>query len=671
MNKLKIILQSKKIMFKVTIIILLITMIRINLPPNIIYHDGYQEITGRVIKKEITKEKLTITVKAREKIEAIFYFKTPPKVKLGDKVILEGELFKQASPGTKNIFNYKDYLKTQNIFHLMKIEKLTIKEKSNNPYYLIKEVISQKNPYIKALILGDKSGIKEEVMESYQTNGISHLFAISGMHIHIISSIIVLVLKRFNIKEKTQYKILTASLLFYLLLVGITPSIIRGILFFLLFFQNRLYLELPKSTIILITIMITLLISPYALVSTAFWYSFTISIGLIYFSSKENSYWKNLLKTSILSFLLSLPISLYYFYQINLLSILYNLFYIPLMTIIFFPLTLITLLVPLVEPIYQICINIFEKTSLYLSTIKIFILIFSKVSIIIYLSYLILIFLMLKKQTTKFKIIFFFLLLIHYFYPLLIKDFIKIIDVGQGDSILLYSKGKSALIDTGGKINYDKNYISKTVTKYTTIPLLKSLGIKKLDYVLLTHGDLDHMGEIFYLKDHFSVGKIYINQGSKNNLEKKLIKTEEVDIASENMTKKIGNFYLTEINTEFKDENTSSSVYYLSNNNITMLLMGDATVETEDYLLLNYDLKVDIIKLGHHGSSTSSSERFLSKLKPKLALISVGKDNNFNHPSKEVLKRLKTLNIPYLTTINSGTITIYPTKKEITEDRQE
>lgn len=671
MNKLKIILQSKKIMFKVTIITLLITMIRINLPPNIIYHDGYQEITGRVIKKEITKEKLTITVKAREKIEAIFYFKTPPKVKLGDKVILEGELFKQASPGTKNIFNYKDYLKTQNIFHLMKIEKLTIKEKSNNPYYLIKEVISQKNPYIKALILGDKSGIKEEVMESYQTNGISHLFAISGMHIHIISSIIVLVLKRFNIKEKTQYKILTASLLFYLLLVGITPSIIRGILFFLLFFQNRLYLELPKSTIILITIMITLLISPYALVSTAFWYSFTISIGLIYFSSKENSYWKNLLKTSILSFLLSLPISLYYFYQINLLSILYNLFYIPLMTIIFFPLTLITLLVPLVEPIYQICINIFEKTSLYLSTIKIFILIFSKVSIIIYLSYLILIFLMLKKQTTKFKIIFFFLLLIHYFYPLLIKDFIKIIDVGQGDSILLYSKGKSALIDTGGKINYDKNYISKTVTKYTTIPLLKSLGIKKLDYVLLTHGDLDHMGEIFYLKDHFSVGKIYINQGSKNNLEKKLIKTEEVDIASENMTKKIGNFYLTEINTEFKDENTSSSVYYLSNNNITMLLMGDATVETEDYLLLNYDLKVDIIKLGHHGSSTSSSERFLSKLKPKLALISVGKDNNFNHPSKEVLKRLKTLNIPYLTTINSGTITIYPTKKEITEDRQE
>lgn len=671
MNKLKIILQSKKIMCKVTIITLLITMIRINLPPNIIYHDGYQEITGRVIKKEITKEKLTITVKAREKIEAIFYFKTPPKVKLGDKVILEGELFKQASPGTKNIFNYRDYLKTQNIFHLMKIEKLTIKEKSNNPYYLIKEVISQKNPYIKALILGDKSGIKEEVMESYQTNGISHLFAISGMHIHIISSIIVLVLKRFNIKEKTQYKILTAFLLFYLLLVGITPSIIREILFFLLFFQNRLYLELPKSTIILITIMITLLISPYALVSAAFWYSFTISIGLIYFSDKENSYWKNLLKTSILSFLLSLPISLYYFYQINLLSILYNLFYIPLMTIIFFPLTLITLLVPLVEPIYQICINIFEKTSLYLSTIKIFILIFSKVSIIIYLSYLILIFLMLKKQTTKFKIIFFFLLLIHYFYPLLIKDFIKIIDVGQGDSILLYSKGKSALIDTGGKINYDKNYISKTVTKYTTIPLLKSLGIKKLDYVLLTHGDLDHMGEIFYLKDHFSVGKIYINQGSKNNLEKKLIKTEEVDIASENMTKKIGNFYLTEINTEFKDENTSSSVYYLSNNNITMLLMGDATVETEDYLLLNYDLKVDIIKLGHHGSSTSSSERFLSKLKPKLALISVGKDNNFNHPSKEVLKRLKTLNIPYLTTINSGTITIYPTKKEITEDRQE
>lgn len=671
MNKLKIILQSKKIMFKVAIITLLITIIRINLPPNIIYHDGYQQITGRVIRKEITKEKLIITVKARENVEGTFYFKTKPRVKLGDKVTLEGNLFEPISPGTKNIFNYKDYLKTQNIFHLMKIEKLTIKEKSINPYYLVKEIISQKNPYIKALILGDKSGIKEEVLESYQLNGISHLFAISGMHIHILSSIILLVLKKFNFKEKTQYKILTTSLLFYLLLVGITPSVIRGVLFFLLFFQNRLYLNLSKETIILITIIITLLISPYALVSAAFWYSFTISIGLIYFSDKKTSYWKGLLKTSILSFLLSIPISLYYFYQINLLSILYNLFYIPLMTVIFFPLTLITLLIPFLEPIYQIFINIFEKTSLYLSNIKIFVLIFSKVSLIIYLSYLVLIFLILKKQTTKFKAIFFFLLLIHYFYPLLIKDFIKIIDVGQGDSILLYSKGKSALVDTGGKINYDKNYISKTVTKYTTIPLLKSLGIKKLDYVLLTHGDLDHMGEIFYLKEHFSIGKIYINQGFKNSLEKKLIKTEDVNIAFENMTKKIGNFYLTEINTNFKDENTSSSVYYLSNNNLTMLLMGDATVETENYLLSNYDLKVDIIKLGHHGSSTSSSGRFLSELTPKLALISVGKDNNFNHPSKEVLKRLEALDIPYLTTMNSGTITIYPTKKEVTEDRQE
>lgn len=179
------------------------------------------------------------------------------------------------------------------------------------------------------------------------------------------------------------------------------------------------------------------------------------------------------------------------------------------------------------------------------------------------------------------------------------------------------------------------------------------------------------MGEIFYLKEHFSIGKIYINQGFKNSLEKKLIKTEDVNIAFENMTKKIGNFYLTEINTNFKDENTSSSVYYLSNNNLTMLLMGDATVETENYLLSNYDLKVDIIKLGHHGSSTSSSGRFLSELTPKLALISVGKDNNFNHPSKEVLKRLEALDIPYLTTMNSGTITIYPTKKEVTEDRQE
>ena len=681
MKRLKIILQSKKNLCIILLLTGIITIIRLNIPHQSKYQEDTKNIIGTLISIQADENKVTLIVKGKEKIQGTYYFNTEKERKkiqetlnLGDTIKIIGTLSLPREPTTENLFNYKKYLNKQKIYYLIEIDKI-IKEKENTSlYYKIKNKLEKKitNPYIKAFLIGNQDTISSEAKTSYQENGISHLFAISGMQFYLLANFLLRLLKRINIKEKTGYKIVFLILFCYLVLIEKTASIIRSILFFFIFSINKVWnLSLNKKTLIILSLSITLLINPFYITEVAFWYSYVISIGLLLFTKEDQSYLKTLLKTSSLAFFLSIPISLYYFYEINILSIIYNLFYIPFVNIILFPASIITFLCPILEPIYNILILILEESSIYLSKITFCKLIFAKIPIIFYFTYLIIIFIILKTNKKKWKIVLIIGLALHYTAPTYYtKDFIKIIDVSQGDSILIYSKGHTALIDTGGKTIYDENKKSTSITRYITIPLLKSLGIKKLDYVFLTHGDQDHMGEIDYLYNHFKIEKIYLNLGEEKEIEKEVIKgIKNVEKVYQEEMFQIGNFTMYQLNKEWKEENTSSSVFYVSHKKLNALLMGDATIDTENYLQKNYKLKTDIIKIGHHGSDTSTSLSFLKTTCPRLAIISVGEDNIYNHPSKEVINRLIKEKIPFLTTIESGTITIFPEKEEIKEDK--
>ena len=242
----------------------------------------------------------------------------------------------------------------------------------------------------------------------------------------------------------------------------------------------------------------------------------------------------------------------------------------------------------------------------------------------------------------------------------------KMIDVGQGDSILLHSNNESVLIDTGGQLSYSKEETSKIVTT-TTIPLLKSLGIRKLKYLILTHGDADHMQEAKYLINNFKVENIIINSGEINYLEEELIKKrKDVMKGHEGLQISCGNFKLIQLNEEYQDENTGSQIYYATDGNINILLTGDASIESELNLLNKYDLpEMDILKVGHHGSKTSSSKNFVDAIKPKYSLISCGKDNKFGHPNSSVLDTLKDSNVYRTDKDGSVTFKIKNKKLEI------
>ena len=663
--KLRTILLYNYPYYLLLIIVLIISFPRLIIPKQSNYKTTSKEVIGVVEEYSYSKDLLKITISNKEKIIIYYYLKDDNKIdiKLGDKIKVLGEFRKPKPNTTKNLFNYQKYLYNKNVFYLVNASKIYKLSSTKNIYYKLKLIIkkqTENSPYLKAFILGDKEDISKQATTSYQENGISHLLAISGMHITLLSSIVLKILKKLKITEEKRYLYTSILLIIYLMLIGLSASALRGVLFFILFSINKIYyFYIKPQNIFIVVLSISLLIDPYYIYDIGFSYSFLISLTLLLTASSiTGNYLQRLLKTSILSFLVSIPISLYNYYQINLLSIIYNLFYVPLVSLIIFPLSLISLFIKPLIPIYNIFIYILEKSSIVLNEISLGKLIFPKLPLIIYFIYLLIIIFIIKKLTIKeniYLLILIVLLFLHYTYPTLTRTtYIKMIDVGQGDSILIHSNNESVLIDTGGSIDNDE---SKIVIN-TTIPLLKSLGIKKLKYLILTHGDADHMGEAKHLIDSFKVKNILINNGEFNYLEKELIsKTDNIKIAKEGTIIKCGDITMVQLNTDLTDENDSSQIYYAMYKNYSILFTGDASLKSEDYILNNYDLsKIDILKVGHHGSKTSTGINLIDKLEPKIALISVGKDNKFNHPNQMVLDNLKTSQI-YRTDIN-GTITL-------------
>lgn len=538
-----------------------------------------------------------------------------------------------------------------NTYYKMNASSINILRKNKFILYKIKNIVINKIKYLKgseylsAFILGDTSEIKSNIMDSFRINGINHLFSISGMHIGLLSSILLFLLNKIKKSDK-NFIVISLFLIFFMAFVNFTKSVVRSTLFFILLNLNRiLNLNLKRERIFLILLIIILFKNPYNIYNISFIFSYTISFYLILFSDligKKKGYLKKLLVTSFISFLVSIPISINTNFSINFTSILNNIIFIPFVSLIIFPLSLIVLLFPPLDFLYFILINILESLSLFMLNFKIEI-IFKHISIIfVIVYYLLIIFIILKVNKKEYKYLYFLIIIFLFHNNINYSDsnlYVTFIDVRQGDSALLrfpFNQG-NILIDTGGNINYD---ISSSIIKY-----LKSEGIKKINYLVLTHGDFDHMGEAIDLVNHFKIGNVIFNCGEFNDLEKELIKVlDSKNIKYYSCIKElnISNYKLQFLNTGIYDnENDNSSVIYLNYNNYKFLFMGDAGVEKEKDILEKYNLKnIDFLKVGHHGSRTSSNKEFINEINPKYSIISVGKNNRYGHPNKEVLNNL-------------------------------
>ena len=657
LKKLRIILQSNY--FYLFLMLFVAILLYFNACDKSKYDINDDVIIGTITSYYIDNDKLVITIFGKEKVLCNYYFKDENNTfdyELGDKIKLFGKLKLPSNNSIFNGFNYREYLKYERINYIFDIDEIIKISNNKSIMYKLKNSIiniinkSPNKDYLHTFLLGNNKYIDKEVMESYRINGISHLFSISGMHISLLSMIILKLLKNYKFKKE----VVILFLLIYMTLTDFLPSILRSGIFFILIYLNKKFnLNISMFKLMIILLFICVLIDPYIVYKIGFQYSYTISFYLITFNQLINKSKNKLYKlfiVSFISFIVSVPIAINNFSQINVLSIFLNIFFVPIVSSIIFPLSLITFLFPFFNNLFAILINIFELLSITFSKIDNFIFIMSKISTLFIIIYYIIISItlyFLSKNKYKYIVSLMFIFVIHYNITIFNKGLeITYIDVGQGDSIFIkFPNDKSnILIDTGGKVTYGNlknNYsVGKNIVDY-----LKSMGIRKLDYLIITHGDFDHMGDSLYLIDKFKVENVIFNCGEFNVLEKELIKVlDEKKIKYYSCIKElnIDNNKLYFLQTKkYDNENDNSNVIYTEFNGYKFMFMGDAGVEKEKDILDKYNLaNIDVLKVGHHGSKTSSSKGFIDEIKPKYAIISVGKNNRYGHPNIEVLNNL-------------------------------
>lgn len=671
MPKSKIILPFKIFVYILTIISLLISFYRSNFIVKISSYTGKETaIEGTVIDYKKTSDKLTMTVLTKnknksEKIIANYYyannFRTNSKstsklnfdIKIGDNIFLKGTLNKPSNNTIPNTFNYKKYLYYKEIYYLFTIKEIVSVNPSPNLFFKLQNFTYERTMYIDdkgylTMLIYGKKLIEKDTYSSLQELGVIHLFAISGLHISIFTLILEKLLTQLKINHIFQTIIILLFLFTYAALINFPSSVLRALVMYVFlkiftFLSKKIKINIQTYEVLLLSISFLLLINPYLLYDIGFLYSSLCAFGLIYYNDKTKNYILKSLKTTYIACLWSLPISISLNYSYNLLSPFFNLFFVPFISFIFYPVCLLTFVFPFFLSILKFLIFLLESFTVLFSKLSINI-ILPKMTTIVIIIYYLNIFLLSKYKS---KYCHFLNLIIIYLYPWQynLSNNLKVyyLDVLQGDTSIMVSPRKKevVMIDTGG-LTTDTNYY----TAQNIIKFLHSINIKKIDTLIISHGDYDHIGNAFYLLDNIKIREIIFNNNEFNELESNLIKIAQakkvnIKMGKENNQGKLLNFqFLNTLN--YDNENDNSLITYLKYQNYSFLFMGDASVKVEDNLIKQYQLgQVDFLKVGHHGSKTSTSLAFVNMINPKYALISVGRKNKYGHPNKEALENLK------------------------------
>lgn len=380
------------------------------------YINDYQ-LNGNYLKIElISKEKVICNYYIKEYNE---YLKIKKLLKYGLKIDLEGKLLKPRENSNFNLFNYKNYLLSKKIYWTFNIKKIDFISNKIDFKYKIKNLIFKKcntHKYLKLIILG-KNDLDYNINQEYRNLGISHLFAVSGMHITIITAVLYFLFKKI-MSDKKILIIMTLILFLFLFITNYAASVIRAALFYIMLSIKKIYkIEISNIKLLFLLTSFLLIYNYYYIYDYGFLFSFTLSGVLIRFNhliDKYNNYFVKLFITSLLSFISSIPIIISGFNQINLLSVLINCFFVPFFTFFIFPLSIITLVFPIFTNLFNTTIFIMEFIVGYLNKIDIFTFYLKSVPFYLLIAYIIIIYLVIKKFNYKSILVLFVILFFHH-----------------------------------------------------------------------------------------------------------------------------------------------------------------------------------------------------------------------------------------------------------------
>ena len=564
---------------------------------------------------------------------------------IGDFVVLQGEKETLNFYTIESEFDFKNYLNKKGVNFEFVPTKITTK--FSNPIRLK----NYKNSILKSLNKESQSMVKSilfseidngEIQDNLSSLHLSRLLSTSGVYLYGFYSVFVFILQCFC-GEKRSKLIGIFLLIPYIIVSFFKFSVLRLFLLLILRFINKYKLNGKYNFFALqgFSALLFLIVDFHLALSTGFILGYLIPIVLYFINVSLRKYkrFKKKILSLILLAIYFIPFEVSFYNQVNLFSYILQ----PILAPIFIGYGFISSVLLLGVPIYPVVNGFTHLISNLVSNLNFisFGIYIGDINPLIILIYNFLFFALLHYIDIKFKplvrfneigLSFIFVLLClplqNTFY-----NSVTFINVGQGDACLIQKKFTTILIDTGGSLYTD-------IANDCLIPYFKKRQIYDIDLLITTHDDYDHSGAKDELINNFNV-KRYINDYSEFPLT-------------------IGEITLTNYNTfinKESDENDRSLVIGFSMNNKNFLITGDASIQIEKEIMKNYSyIPCDVLKVGHHGSDTSTSDDFLSFLSPKEAIISVGR-NYYGHPSNKVISSLKKHNIKIHRTDKEGSVT--------------
>ncbi|MDU2713728.1 MAG: DNA internalization-related competence protein ComEC/Rec2 [Streptococcus salivarius] len=636
----------------------------------------------------VNGEQLSAIGKAKGQTYQVFYrlksekeqhfFKTTSQT-----LVLKGKITLTPATGQRNFqgFNYQSYLASQGIYRIAQIERLdqVVPQKSLSPLAFFHQLRrralvhiqthfpSPMRHYMTGLLFGYLDKEFDEQSQLYTSLGIIHLFALSGMQVGFFLGWFRYGLLRLGLPKDYLFIVLLPFSLCYGLMTGWTASVLRSLV------QSLLAeFGIKKLDNMGITLLLLFLLLPHFLLTVGGVLSCSYAFLLCLFDFEDLSSLKKSINTSLVLSLGILPFLTYYygtFQPVSLIltaifSIVFDSFLLPVLTV-FFALSGLV--------IFSQINPLFEWMESFLTWIQSWIgqpLILGKPSLFqfgLMIAVLILLFDFWKKPQFRICLLMIFgLLMVWVKHPL--TNEVTVVDVGQGDSIFLRSmKGDTILIDVGGKVTFGtkekwQESSQTSNAEKTLIPYLQARGVSQIDYLVLTHTDTDHIGDLEEVAKRFKIKEICVSQGAltKPSFVKRLrtlkrpVRTLKAGDNLPMMGSKLQVLYPNKIG---DGGNNDSIVLYGKLLGSSFLFTGDLEKEGEEELMASYPtLRASVLKAGHHGSKGSSSEAFLDQLHPSLALVSAGENNRYKHPNDETLERFKQRHIKVLRTDKDGAI---------------
>ena len=594
---------------------------------------------------------------------------------------LEGKVSEPEGQRNFGGFDYQAYLKTQGIYQTLTIKRIQSLKKvsswdigENLSSLRRKAVVSIKKHfpdpmrnYMTGLLLGHLDTDFEEMNELYSSLGIIHLFALSGMQVGFFMDGFKKLLLRLGLtQEKLKWLTYPFSLI-YAGLTGFSASVIRSLLQKLLAQHGVKGLDnFALTVLVLFIIMPNFFLTAGGVLSCA--YAFILTM-----TSKEGEGLKAVARESLVISLGILPILSFYFAEFQPWSILLTFVFSFLFDLVFLPLLSILFILSFVYPVTQLNLvfECLENIIRWVSQLASRPLVFGQPTAWLLILLLVSLALVYDFRKNIKRVAGFSLFIVGLFFLIKhpLENEITMLDVGQGESIFLRDvTGKTIFIDVGGKAESDKK-IEKWQEKATTsnaqrtlIPYLKSRGVAKIDQLILTNTDKEHVGDLLEVTKAFHVGEILVSKGSLSQkefvaeLEASQTKVRSVT-AGENLSIFGGSLEVLSPREIGDGGNEDSLVLYGKLLDKHFLFTGNLKEKGEKDLLKQYpDLEVDILKAGQQGAKTSSNPVFLEKLKPEITLISVGKNNRAKLPHQETLTRLETIKSKIYRTDQQGAI---------------